>query len=203
LYNELLESMARGTTDEDGREGRIYGAQYGLIKDVSDPDKLGRVKARIGSMRSDQLSNWLSPAWPGSLECIPRKEDPCFVLFVDGDPHRGLYLWAPSTKTKSRPTEAAMLGSMMAAMYNDLVAKFNNLKSLFNSHTHGYIDSKGAAAVATPSVTVKPGATAPLGTGPDMDTDADAAKVKGADGSAVAAKSSSEVVLSKSVKVGP
>jgi len=196
LYNELLESMARGTTDEDGREGRIYGAQYGLIKDISDPDKLGRVKARIGSMRSDQLSNWLSPAWPGSLECIPRKEDPCFVLFVDGDPHRGLYLWAPSTKTKSRPTEAAMLGSMMAAMYNDLVTQFNQLRTDFNTFvTTKYNTHKHAtAAPGSPSLPDVVGTSTSA---------TPAQKVKGSDGSAVAAKSSSEVVLSKSVKVGP
>jgi len=195
LYNELLESMARGTTDEDGREGRIYGAQYGLIKDISDPDKLGRVKARIGSMRSDQLSNWLSPAWPGSLECIPRKEDPCFVLFVDGDPHRGLYLWAPSTKTKSRPTEAAMLGSMMAGMYNNLVTQFNQLRSDYAGHVH--IGTSLTANIATGAIT---GSTLePTGGTGAMP----ARKVKGPDGSAVAAKSSSEVVLSKSVKVGP
>lgn len=185
---------------EEEREGRVSGVVVGKITNVSDPQGLGRIKARYGAQDNNEESDWLLPMWPGSMEFIPRKDDMVGIVFLDGDPHRGFYSWHPTSNTKNRPTEAAVLGSTMAAMYNDLVAKFNNLKSKYNAHGH-----KGSVTVCANGAPWTGISDTPVDAvliPPVHDTDADAGKMQAADGSTVSAQAADSKALSGNVKVG-
>ena len=195
---DLLEAIDAGTQKPDEREGRIYGFQYGVVKDVDTAAPTwGRIKARFGAQKDNETTHWIDPMWPGGIEGLPRIGDPVFIAFVDGDINRGLYVWHPSSRTQNRATDYMLLATTFAGMYNDLVAKFNNLKSAFNTfitgyngHTHAYLPGPGAS---TPTaVPLNPGSS---------DADANAGSILAADGSQPAATASNTVCLSSRAKV--
>jgi len=196
--HDLIEALAAGTMSKDEREGRYYGFVYGVVKEV-ESDGLGRVKAKLYGFEGDDVTDWLLPFWPGSMECLPEKDDAIIVGFVDGDASRGFYGWHAQKKTKGRATEPAVLGLAAMGLHNHLVAQFNQLRSDFNSFVAGYNGHKHTG------VTTGPGTSAVSDTpvlGPTFATAAtDAAKAQAADGSEVAAKSSATKALSKHVKL--
>jgi hypothetical protein len=181
---------------EDAREGRYYGFLSGVVTNISDPQKLGRVKARLQGQGDNDESDWLVPMWPGSMEALPFKDDPVMVGFVDGDPNKGFWAWHPHTSTKNRPTEAMVLGTTLTAMYNDLAAKFNDLQQHYQAfylvvQTHGHA-ALGSASVALLAATIDPTC---------KDTGTATGKGKDPDGAVVAAKSGDQTVLSKNLKL--
>lgn len=178
--SQLLEAFAGAIASEDESEGRIYGFLYGVVKDIGDPKGLGRIRARIGAQGDTDVSDWLLPLWPGAMESVPRVGDSIVVCFIDGNPNRGMYACHATTNMQGRATDYMLLGSTFARLYNDLVAKFNTLKSTFNTHNHG-------ASSGNPPVTT--------------DTDPDAAKALAADGSQPSALASNAKVLSGEAKV--
>jgi len=180
---DLHEVIAQSMVSQDEAEGRVYGWLAGIVTDVDT--KLMRVKARVGRQGDNESTDWMLPVGMGSIESLPEVNDPIGVIFMDGDVHRGAYFYFPQSNTSKRPTEAMVLGNMFTAMYNDLVAQFNQLRSDMSGHTHLF----GTIACSTGVIS---GATA------SKTTTANAAqKAKAADGSEVAAKTTSEVVLSK------
>lgn len=204
---DLAESFAIGTRTRDQAEGRVYGFLYGVVTDNKDPQKIGRVRARIGAQQDGESSDWLEPMWPGAIEGTAAVKDSIVVCFIDGDPHRGMFAVAPKTTTQGRPTEAMILGTTMIGLYNDLVAKFNALQSdfqtammTFNSHAHpvpalGLLD--GTSLPVTGSATSAP----PTSSGPSNSGQA-AGKGKASDGSTPSAIASDSTVLSGRAKVG-
>jgi hypothetical protein len=184
--------------NQDQRDGRYYGFLDGTVVEVeSDNPRLCRIKADIGIRTLDgnsatvmQTTDWCDPLLPGAIEAVPNKGDAVYVSFVQGDPNRPVYLCHPTTRSEGRPTEAAMLGTMFVGMFNYFVTQFNQLRADFNTlagqtagHTHTGVTvgmgTTGAAAITKSSTTA-----------------ADAQKGKAADGSVVADKSTSEIVLS-------
>src|SRR5688572_28256733 len=107
---DLFDTAEETTQSQDQREGRFYGILDGVVTEVeTSSPALGRIKARFGVMTNQEQSDWLDPVWPGGMECLPNKDDPVWVMFVDGDPNRGIWAWHPTTKTTGRATEAAVL----------------------------------------------------------------------------------------------
>jgi hypothetical protein len=195
----LEEVLSYGIVTPDESEGRVYGWIPGIVTDLDT--KLMRVKARIGKQESNASTDWLVPVGMGSIESLPEVNDPVGVIFMDGDPNRGAYFYFPQSTTKERPTaEPIPLGMTYVGMFNFLVTQFNQLRTDFNSfmttyngHTHvtsSACTAGGATGTATPTTSTG-SPTAAL----------QANKGKSSDGSVVADKSSSEVVLAKRSKV--
>lgn len=187
--------------------GRFPYFIEGKITNVNDDAGLGRIKCRLKGMEDSDETDWLAPAWPGSIEAVPNVDELVWVQFIEGDPAHGLYLWFPTKNTQHRPVEAMMLGTMFVGMFNFLVTQFNQLKSDFSNHGHspgtftsatgGLVTGVSSAAKAV-AASLVPGA---VGSGSSATTAVDANKGKASDGSVVADKSSSEVVLSGKAKV--
>ncbi len=197
---DLLEALAGGVLPPGAGDGRLPYLVYGIVTDTKDPQGLGRVKARIGSQQDSESTDWLDPAWAGSTEGIPVEREPCFVAFVAGDPHRGVYWWHPTSKTRGRAQDFMLLGTTFAGLYNDLVAKFNNLlaqhnalASAFDGHTHQVPYNAGTTpATATAAVPTASHAS---------DSDANAGQIKAADGSIPNQNASTTIALSGRAKV--
>lgn len=184
--------LAQSIVTPDERDGRVYGWIPGVVTDIDT--KLMRVKARIGKQEDGDSTDWLVPMGMGSVESLPETGDPIGVMFADGDPHRGAYFYFPQSTTRNRPGQPAMLGEMFIGIFNYLVTQYNQLRTDFdtfvtvkyNLHNH---PTAPVGPVSVPSVT---------GT---ATTAAVANKGKASDGSVVADKATSEIVLSKRTKV--
>lgn len=191
---DILETFSRSTMSEDKRDGRVYGFVYGVVTDVDTSQVFGRIKARVGAQGDNESTDWIDPAWPGSIESVPVVGQPVFVAFVDGDPHRGLYFWHPTSKTKNRAKEHILLGDTLTGMFNFFVDQFNQLRTDFNSHTQSCSGTiTGTANLTTGAVT---GSYTGTASAPSPTTAIAANKGKASDGSVIANKATSEVVLS-------
>jgi len=85
----LLELITEGA-DGDVAAGRMYGAVIGLVSNVSDPDKLGRVKVRFPWLQDDSESPWARVvsfmAGPDRGAVFrPEVDDEVLVVFAHGD----------------------------------------------------------------------------------------------------------------------
>lgn len=93
IFATLLkaEKLAGAASD---LQGRTYGLTLGVVSDTQDPLNLARVKALLPSKGSNYETDWLSRIVlnPGVLQTIVEKGDTIAVLFIDGDPHSGVYL---------------------------------------------------------------------------------------------------------------
>lgn len=193
----LINAISGAASHADEERMRYYGIVAGTVTDVNDSAGLGRVKARLRGMEDNSETGWLVPLWPGGIEGVPHKNDPVMVLFEDGDENRGCYLWFAGSKTQNRPNENLVLGLTFAGLYNDLAAKFNTLQSnyqAFYAFVQGHVHaSLGTVSASLLEATI--GATA-------HNTGDNVGKMQKADGSVVAASSSSAKALSGRVKVG-
>lgn len=186
----LEEALAQGTQSPDEAEGRIYGWLPGIVTEVDT--KLKQVRARIGKQGDNESTDWLTQMGMGSIESLPEVNDPVGVVFMDGDVHRGAYFYFPQSNTNNRPTSPMMLGDKFVGMFNYLITQYNQLRTDFNqlcstlaTHTHGGV-FPGSSSTGT-AVGIAPASTSATA----------GQKGKASDGSLVADKSTSEVVLSK------
>lgn len=97
--------------------GVYYGNYRGVVADVEDPEKLGRVKLRVPQIAGDNvIEEW---AWPKGQVAgedfgdfmIPPKGSPVWVEFENGDPQHPIWSgghWA--RKNGVVPEEAKILG---------------------------------------------------------------------------------------------
>ena len=186
----ILDVQEYAYKSEDAREGRYYGKLSGVVTDINDPKKLGRIKARVQGMGDNDQSDWLVPMWPGSMEALPFKDDPVVVDFIDGNPNMGCWSWHPHTSTKNRPTEAMVLGTTLAALVNQMQADLQTLTTAYLAHKHtGVTPGMGSSAVTDTPVFVAGGGTVSVGQCQDPT------------GAPVAPKSGNQTVLSKNLKV--
>jgi hypothetical protein len=196
---DLLELLANSLRTEDEEDGRIYGFQVGTVTEIVDPKSLGRIKARVMAQEKGESSDWLMPAWPAGVEAKPRVGEPVLVTFLDGDPNKGIWFWTVTSKSLNRPSEFMVLGTTLIGCYNDLVQRFNDLRTAFIAHRHNLVDLQAGGSAVTqgaPGVDVVDGTRA-TGTAPPSA----ASKLKAADGATVADKTGSQIVLSGEAKV--
>lgn len=87
LVVELAESSRR----------RFYGKYRGVVQDVADPEKLGRIRAYVPDVYGeDVISPWALPCVPlagekHGLVCLPEEDDGVWIEFEAGN--RNLPVW--------------------------------------------------------------------------------------------------------------
>ncbi len=89
-HEEMLVEIA------ETMRSRFYGKYRGIVVDVSDPDKLGRITAQVPEVLYEETSPWALPAAPFAgpshgLVLIPEKGDGVWIEFEAGDPSRPIW----------------------------------------------------------------------------------------------------------------
>ena len=191
---DFLEVMARATRSPEAQEGRLFELLAGIVTDVGDPAKLGRVKARLQGQQDPDCSDWMMPCFAGGIEARPNVGDPVIVGFIVGDPNRPVFWTTTITGQKGRPVEHMLLGDTLAGLFNRVVdqlaavnARLDGHISTYNNHQHLVSGVQaGAAAITSAYTTSQDTSSKP----------SDANKAKAADGSVVGSASSDSVALS-------
>lgn len=95
---------------------RYFGKYRALVKDVQDPEKLGRVKCQVPEVLGSLLTDWAWPcgAWYGGTEDsgdfrVPEAGATVFVEFESGSVQRPLYtsVWWGKPKGKNHVPKLA------------------------------------------------------------------------------------------------
>ncbi len=91
---------------------QIPGVLTGIVKDIVDPDKLGRVRVVVPAIDSSNLSGWAQVVRPYGVSRDasfgPEQGDQVLVAFVSGDSRSPIVLgalWNPHDRppeTKAR-----------------------------------------------------------------------------------------------------
>lgn len=86
---------------------KYYGIYQGIITNIKDPEKRGRIKVKCPSvLGSTTESAWCDPIVPVAYDyggdfCIPTLEEAVWLQFIEGDVNRPVYLggWWQKNKT--------------------------------------------------------------------------------------------------------
>jgi len=89
LY-KLLEKAHESASTSNARQ---YGVEIGIVTNVQDPDKLGRVKVKFPRLPGDTESHWCRVAQPAAgagrgFYCLPQVNDEVLVAFELGEANR-------------------------------------------------------------------------------------------------------------------
>ena len=81
---------------EEWRRNHFFGKYRGVVTNVEDPEKLGRIIAQVPEILHEEPSPWALPATPfaGSghgLVLIPEVGDGVWIEFEGGDPSRPIW----------------------------------------------------------------------------------------------------------------
>lgn len=63
-----------------------YGKYRAVIKDVHDPERLGRVRVYCPAIYGEEWSDWAYPNFPPQFFCLPPEDSTVWVEFEDGNP---------------------------------------------------------------------------------------------------------------------
>ncbi len=96
---------------------RFFGKYRGLVTDVDDPEKMGRIKAQVAEIYHEEESDWALPVVPFAgpqhgLVVIPEVGDGVWVEFEGGDPSRPLWTgcwWASGDLPDPADTKVRVL----------------------------------------------------------------------------------------------
>lgn len=116
----------------------LLGTYGGIVENVSDPEKLGRVKVRVphvygvsetggGSLATNEIP-WALPAGmpagssksSGGFSHLPEIGDHVFVRFLDGEPEKPVWEWGMQTRSDAQ--------SMPLHKYNESSKAVGNAK---------------------------------------------------------------------------
>lgn len=75
---------------------RYFGKYRGLVKDVDDPEGMGRIIARVPEVFGEEDSPWALPSVPFAggdhgLVLLPEVDDGVWIEFEAGDPSRPIW----------------------------------------------------------------------------------------------------------------
>ena len=104
--------------DEPGDRGRWYGKYRAFVRDIADPDRLGRLRLEIPAVLGvgrDHWSQWASPCFPygGNPDCgfylIPEVGASVWAEFEGGDLQFPIWsgVWLAGGNPGEMPAEAA------------------------------------------------------------------------------------------------
>lgn len=91
---EVIYKASQGGRVAGELTGRVLGLQLGICYDTSDPLQLGRIRVLEPSKGAKTYSDWLYRYQPFSnlSTPVPTPGSTVVYMYVDGDPHEGLYL---------------------------------------------------------------------------------------------------------------
>ena len=119
MATEEIESLLVELTEKT--RDRFYGKYRGLVTDVDDPEKLGRIVAQVPEVFEEEETPWAMPSVPFAgaghgLVLLPEVGDGVWMEFESGDPSRPIWTgcwWGDSelpdpggTKTRALVTTA-------------------------------------------------------------------------------------------------
>lgn len=98
---------------------RHFGKYRGLVRDVSDPDGLGRIKAEVPAVYADQDSPWAMPSVPFAgpqhgLVLLPEVGDGVWIEFEGGDISRPIWSgcwWANNQRPSPQGEKIRLLAT--------------------------------------------------------------------------------------------
>ncbi len=81
---------------DEHRRTHFYGKHRGVVTDADDPEKMGRIKARVPAVYGDEESQWCLPAVPFAgakhgLLLLPKVGDGVWIEFEGGLPSRPIW----------------------------------------------------------------------------------------------------------------
>lgn len=101
--------------DKPEQKGKYYGKFRAVVKNVDDPEKLGRIKVKCPDIYGNSLSPWAWPCLPygGSSETgifmLPEKEAGVWIEFEQGCPTNPIWTgvwWTKPGGTNEVPKKA-------------------------------------------------------------------------------------------------
>lgn len=106
--------------------GRLFGMYASVVKDIDDPDKLGRVKVYCPKLYGEDLSPWAFPCFPsaigidtGSVD-IPPMNSYVWITFEEGDPASPIYMGGFALPTsKGRVRDGSSVEDLDPVQRND------------------------------------------------------------------------------------
>lgn len=78
------------------QRSRYFGKYRGLVRDISDPDELGRIKAEVPAVYGEEDSPWAMPSLPFAgpqhgLTLLPEVGDGVWIEFEGGELARPIW----------------------------------------------------------------------------------------------------------------
>lgn len=79
-------------------ESKYYGIYQGIVSNVEDPEKRGRIKVQCPDVLGGETeSAWCDPVTPVAYDnggdfCMPQKKEAVWVMFISGDANRPVWL---------------------------------------------------------------------------------------------------------------
>lgn len=78
------------------QRSRTFGKYRGLVRDVDDPERKGRIKAEVPAVYGERISPWAMPCSPFAgpshgLVLLPEPGDGVWIEFEGGDPARPIW----------------------------------------------------------------------------------------------------------------
>lgn len=88
-------------------ENKYYGLYQGVVTNIKDPEKRGRIKVKCPEvLGADTESAWCDPLVPVAYDnggdfCLPAKNEMVWLQFIAGDANKPVYLggWWGEKKT--------------------------------------------------------------------------------------------------------
>lgn len=76
---------------------KYYGIYQGFVTSVRDPEKRGRIKCTCPEVLDTSESGWCEPCFPNAKDSggdfyVPPLEEGVWIMFIDGDVDRPVYL---------------------------------------------------------------------------------------------------------------
>lgn len=84
---------------------RLYGMYASVVKDIEDPQRLGRVRVKCPNVFGDDLSPWCLACFPSALGVdsgsvmIPPLHSYVWITFEEGDPRSPIYMGGFAVQT--------------------------------------------------------------------------------------------------------
>lgn len=94
MINRDIESLVVELTEF--MRSRYFGKYRGLVRDVNDPENLGRIVAQVPEIYGEEDSPWALPSVPFAgqnhgLVVLPEVGDGVWIEFEAGDPSRPIW----------------------------------------------------------------------------------------------------------------
>ena len=90
------------------QQRRYYGKFRGIVTDNNDPDKQGRIRAKVPELFGDEQTGWAMPCLPYAAHghgmlMLPEADSNVWIEFEGGDPSRPIWAgcWWPVDKAAS------------------------------------------------------------------------------------------------------